>query len=299
MAPRPHTPPELLLGPFHRRDALAAGLTPDQLRSRCWLRPFRSVYLHCSVPLTDAVRLESLRLAAPAHAVVAGLTAAWLYGVWTPRPGDPVPLHLATPAGAGKFTRPGMRNGRMVVDLADVDEWHGVPIVSPERTCFGLMTRSSLTEAVVWADAFLHHGLICGHGLTRYADERPHWPHVRMIRQAAALARAGSASPMESRLRMVIVLAGLPEPPLLNQPLYDADGNLLGFVDMRYVLPRFGMEYDGEQHAEPDHHRADLVRENRLLTLGDLPLLRYCARDVYSTPDKIVREVGTMLGRAA
>lgn len=298
MAPRPLTPPELLSAPFLRRDGIAVGLTPDQLRSRCWLRPFRNVYLHRSIPLTDAVRLAALRLAAPPHAVVAGLTAAWLYGVWTPRPGESVPLHLATPAGAGKFTTHGMRDGRMVVDLADVDEWNGIAIVSPERTCFGLMTRSSLTEAVVWADAFLHHGLICAHGLTRYADERPHWPHVRKVRQAAALARAGSASPMESRLRMVVVLAGLPEPPLLNQPVFDADGNLLGIVDMRYVVPWFGMEYDGAQHAEPEHHRSDLVRENGLLTLGNLPLLRYSARDVFTTPEKIVREVGTMLGRA-
>lgn len=299
MAPRPFIPAALTSGAFHRRDAFAAGLSVDQLRSRCWVRLFREVYVHAAVPLTDDVRFAALRLAAPDHAVAAGLTAAWLYGVWTPRPGTAVPLHLATPQGRTAFAAAGIRSGRMVVDLADVDEWHGIAITSPERTCFALMTRESLTGAVVWADAFLHSGLICAHGLTRFADERPYWPHVRKIRQAAMLARAGAASPMESRLRMVIVLAGLPEPPLLNRPVFDEDGNLLGIVDMRYEVPWFGMEYDGSQHAEPEHHLADLVRENALLTLGNLPLLRYSARDVFVTPDKIVREVGAMLRRAA
>lgn len=299
MAPLPFTPPELTVGPFHRRDALAAGLSPDQLRSSCWRPLFRTVYLHISVPMTDAVRLQALRLIAPNHAVVAGLTAAWLYGVWTPPPGQVVPLHMATASGGPKFTVGGMRNGRMVVDLADVDEFHGIPIVSPERTCFGLMTRTSLMEAVVWADAFLHKGLICAGSLGRYADARPHWPHVRKIRMASSLARAGAASPMESRVRMILVLNGLPEPPFLNVAIYDEYGNLLGIVDMHYDLPYFGIEYDGAQHAEPEHHLADLVRENKLLTVGRMPLLRYSAGDVFGAPQRIVAEVGTMLRRAS
>ncbi len=299
MAPRPFTPPELMVGPFLRRDGLSAGLTPEQLRSACWRRLFHTVYLHRSVRLTDEVRLAAVRLISPDHAVVAGLTAAWLYGVWTPAPGQVVPLHLATASGSPKFTTGGMRNGRMVVDLADVDEFHGVPIISPIRTCFGLMTKTSLTEAVVWADSFLHKGLICAGALGRYADERPHWPYVRMIRLASSLARPGAASPMESRLRMVVVLGGLPEPPFLNVAIYDEDGNLLGIVDMHYDIPYFGMEYDGAQHAEPEHHVADLVRENKLLTVGQMPLLRYSARDVFGAPQRIVAEVGTMLRRAS
>ena len=254
MAPRPFTPPELMTGPFHQRDALAAGLTLRQLRSRCWVRLFRCVYIHASIPLTDAVRFAALRLATPDDAIATGLTAAWLYGVWTPRPGSPVPLHVATPDTRSGLVIAGAQTSRLVVDLGDVDELHGVPITSPERTCFGLMTGSTVTEAVVWADAFLHADLVCTHGSLRYADERPHWPHVRKVRQAAGLARAGSASPMESRLRMVIVLAGLAEPDHLNQPVYGPDGSLLGIPDMNWITPWFGAEYDGSQHAEAEHH---------------------------------------------
>jgi hypothetical protein len=294
MPPTPFVPEVLLSGPFHRRHALAAGLTDEQLRSKCWTRLFREVYVHRSIDLTDPQRFEALRLVAPARAVATGLTAAWLYGIWTPRPGASVPLHLATSRGRAAFTAPGVRSSRFVVDLGDVDELHGVPVTTPVRACFGLMRAASLTEAVVWGDAFLHAGLICSGGLARYADERPRWPGVRRVREAAALARAGAASPMESRLRMVIVLGGLPEPPLLNAPVYDAWNNLLGVPDMRYLIPRFGLEYDGAHHAGCEQHLADLTRENRLL-LGDMPLLRYSARDVFELPHKICREVDAML----
>jgi hypothetical protein len=251
-----------------------------------------------SIEQTDEVRLAALRLTAPMDAVATGLTAAWLYGVWKPRPGEPVPLHFATPTDRGGFVASGARSSRLVLDDGDVDEFHGFPVTTPERTCFGLMTVGSLTQAVVWADAFLHAQLVCSGALARYADERPRWPGVRKVREAAQLARADAASPMETRLRMVIVLGGLPEPPLLNQPLYGPDGTLLGVPDMRYVVPWFGLEYDGSYHDDPDQHFADVVRENRLLLLGDLPLLRYTAADVFGAPHRIVREVGTMLRRA-
>ncbi|HEY2834323.1 MAG TPA: hypothetical protein VGJ14_18005 [Sporichthyaceae bacterium] len=298
MAPTPYVPDVLLTGPFHHDFGAAAGLTPDQLRSKCWRRLFRNVSVHASLPLTDQRRFDAVRLASPAHAIVTGVTAAWLYGVWTPPTGTTIPLHLAGSREKYGMVLAGARTSRLALDPEDIDEWHGIPISTPERTCFGLMAASTFVEAVVWADGFLHARLVTSQGLMRYADERPYWPHVRKVREAVALARPGAASPMESRLRMVIVQGGLPEPDYLNEPYYAADGTLLGIPDMRFRRPNFGIEYDGEQHAEAEHHIADLRRENGML-LGDLPLLRYTARDVFRTPQLIVREVGTMLSRAA
>lgn len=294
VAPRPFVPPELTVAPFHRRDALRAGLTADNLRARCWRRLFHNVFVYAGLVLTDELRLTAARLAAPADAVVTGLTAAWLYGVWQPRPGATLPLELATvraPRG------PGARSvaRAMVLDPIDVNEWHGVPITSPERTCFQLMARSALVEAVVFADVFWHAGLVTQRGLLRFADERPHWPHVRKVRFAVDLARREAASPGETRLRLVIVLAGLPEPMFLNVGIYAEDGTLLGIPDMLYLLPIFGLEYDGAYHDDPAQRARDNVRENRLL-LGDVPLLRYGARDVSFGQERIIRDVSGMLG---
>lgn len=302
MPPKPVVPPELTVGPFRRQDAVRAGLSRHQLASKCWVRLFREVYIHSSMEPTDRVRFDALRLAAPPHAVATGLTAAWLYGIWTPPPGRQVPLHLGLPAGRGEFAAHGVRSGRIVVDEGDLDQWNDIPVTTPERTCFGLMTRASLTEAVVWCDAFLHAGVVTSFGMRRYADERPHWPHVRKVREAVALARAAAASPMETRLRLVVVrFGGLPEPDGINEPVHAEDGSLLGIPDISYLhqpCPRFGVEYDGEWHREATQHAADNTRENRLL-VADFPLLRYGSDDVYRHPQRIVAEVAAMLRRAA
>ncbi len=291
----PLTPPQLLEGPFPRQHAYAAGLTDKQLRSRCWRRLFRNVFIHVAVPLSHDVRLKAILLAAPRGAIVTGLTAAWLFGAWSPRPGAILPLELGVrredrnTSGARSLTR------RIVLDPVDINEWNGVAVTSPERTCFQLMARSSLVEAVVFADAFQHGGLVTQRGLMRFADERPHWPHVRKVRIAVDLSRHEAASPGETRLRMVIVLAGLPEPPILNGGIYGENGDQLGIPDMLYLAPVFGLEYDGAYHLDPDQHARDNIRENRLL-IGNVPLLRYGAADVFRTPRRIEQEVAAMLG---
>lgn len=299
MPPIPQAPPALLAAPFHLEDALAAGLSRHHLASKCWVRLFRRVYVHRSVELTDAMRFHAVRLIAPPDAAATGLTAAWLFGVWTPLPGASVPLQFGVPLRRGAFAFADGHGRRIVLDKGDTDALDGVLVTTPERTCFGLMAASSPTEAVVWADAFLHSGTTGASGLRRYADERPHWPHVRKVRAAVARARVGAASPMETRLRLVVVDGGLPEPMWLNKRLYDAAGNFLGEPDMGYdvpvvELPLFGIEYDGAYHEDAAQRVKDNRRENGLL-VGGIPLLRYTKHDVYREPQRIVREVGAML----
>ncbi|MGQ0625226.1 MAG: DUF559 domain-containing protein [Sporichthyaceae bacterium] len=295
-------PQQLLSRPFRREEALDLGMTSEQLRSKCWLRLFPHVYLHRSQELTDEVRFEALRLAAPSDTAFTGLTAAWLFGLWAPRPGQELPLEMAYPTTRSPLRTPVVACRRLVVDEGEIESCSGVPVTTPERTCFDLMRRSARVQAVVWADSFLHGGLVTADGLRRCADERPHWPHVRKVRDALLLARSRAASPMETRLRLVIVDGGLPEPPLINEAVRDRDGRFLGSPDLAYDEPRyridFGIEYDGKYHETAQQHASDDARENRLL-IGGMPLLRYVADDVYQNPARVVAEVAAMLRRAA
>jgi len=293
MSRTPLIPAELTYGPFRSADALRAGLTERQLRSACWRRLCRDVYVLRALPLTSELRFEALRLVLPLHAEVTGLTAAWLYGAWRrPPPGALVPLHLATPVDGPTFARSGVLVGRRELDEADVIELDGIRLTSPERTCFELMRRSTLVEAVVFADAFLHRELVTQAGLMRYADERPHWRFVRHVREAVLLSHPGAESPMETRLRMVIVLGGLPCPEV-NLPLHGADGRFLGRPDLLYLWPLFGIEYDGSYHGEGDQRDRDNRRENGLV-IGHVPLLRYGPTAVYRQHKRIVTEVEAM-----
>ena len=98
---------------------------------------------------------------------------------------------------------------------------------------------------------------------------------------------------METRLRMLLVLAGLPRPQA-QVPLYDHRGRLLRRPDLYYPEQRVGLEYDGGIHR--DSLVEDNRRQNRLLSAG-FRLLRFTAADVYNTPDAVVAQVDAALKR--
>ena len=72
---------------------------------------------------------------------------------------------------------------------------------------------------------------------------------IRLAREAADLVRRGVDSPMESRLRLLLVLAGLPEPEV-GRPVYSADGGWLAQPDLSYPALKIAIEYDGGHHLQ-------------------------------------------------
>lgn len=76
-----------------------------------------------------------------------------------------------------------------------------------------------------------------------------------------------SGSPMESRLRMLIVGAGLPRPQV-QWVVQDEDSRTAIRLDMAYPQHRIGIEYEGEGHLEPDAVLRDVGRYTRLVERG-------------------------------
>lgn len=306
--PRPAVPPELSSAPFSGSVAVARGLlTRKQLRSRCWVRLLRDVYVHSEVVLDPAMRIEALRHVVRPGRVVIGRTAAWLHGAWTPYPGSPVPLEVSDPATTNGGDVAGLGRRRLTLRDAhlsglswldhDVELLDGLEVTSPWRTCFDLMRERALVEAVVVADAFAYTGAIDVTRMAVYAADRVRWPRVRAVRVALNLAVHGARSPGESRLRMVVVLAGLPE-PLVNVPLLDRTERLLGIPDLTVVGPRSatGLEYDGAYHEAAEQRAPDRRRENGVTALGGIPLLRYDRESVRTERHVIVKEVTAITG---
>src|SRR5215470_2363535 len=92
---------------------------------------------------------------------------------------------------------------------------------------------------------------------------------------------------METRLRLLLVLAGLPRPDA-QVALHDERGRFLGRPDLYSAGQRLCLEYDGGTH------RNNLVEDNRrqnLLTNAGYRLLRFTAADVRGLPDRIVEQV--------
>lgn len=90
---------------------------------------------------------------------------------------------------------------------------------------------------------------------------------VQRLREALPLVRTRSASRPETRCRLVLVDAGLPEPKL-NFEIVE-QGAVLACVDLAYPHLRIAIEYEGEHHLlDPQQWARDIQRYDRLREAG-------------------------------
>ncbi|MBE7163451.1 MAG: DUF559 domain-containing protein [Williamsia herbipolensis] len=101
---------------------------------------------------------------------------------------------------------------------------------------------------------------------------------------------------METRTRLVVHVAGLPAPVLQHRVTFPRGGHAR--LDLAWPEHKVALEYDGEDHRTPQQHAHDLERDAALAELGSR-VLRVTARQVYRSPDDLVRRVARMLGIAA
>ena len=138
------------------------------------------------------------------------------------------------------------------------------PISTPEQTFLDLAAAGlSLVDLVVAADGMIKAGHTKPERLIA-AAEQWHGRGCRRARRAAGLAREGVDSPTETKLRLLIVLAGLPE-PRVNLILRSRDGSWHRRYDLAYEHWRLIIEYDGRQHAEDtEQWLGDIFRREEL-----------------------------------
>lgn len=118
----------------------------------------------------------------------------------------------------------------------------GLLVTDPVRTVLDIARSSPPAEGVVVADAavFAHActraDLVAGLASCRGRTG------VALARRAVTLCRAGAESPMETRLRLLLVEGGLPE-PTLQHPVHTSLGWLR--LDLSWPDRQVVVEYDG------------------------------------------------------
>jgi hypothetical protein len=160
----------------------------------------------------------------------------------------------------------------------------GQPATSVVRTIADLGRRLPLSEAVAALDMALHRRLLGLVELRSWAAAHRRYRGVARLRRAIELAEPATESVMETRLRLLLVLAGLPR-PLAQIPLRDDDGHFVGRPDFYYTRHRLALEYDGSTHR--NNLIGDNRRQNRMVDAG-YRVLRFTAADVLSAPDSVV-----------
>lgn len=268
-------------GPMSRGQALARGLTPSQLRNKGVDHPHRDCYVWGERATMLADRCAVALAVLPQGAAFSHFTAAALWELPLPRTDQPrldSPLHITVPSGSVVPSIRGVRGHGQLLPQAHLAATDGLPVTGVARTMLDLASGLVLDALVVVADAALSRRLCERADLDQVIAWATRRRGIRRLSEALDLAHAGSRSPKETELRLVLVRAGLPMPEP-NADVTDADGGWIANVDLLYRRHRIALEYDGRDHGGEDRRLTDLRRRN-LLERAGYYLLAYSAPDL-------------------
>ncbi len=263
-------PQVLFNGPFTLEDALAAGTSYGRLRHRDVIRLSRGIKSlgnDTDIPLALLTRPFTLVTGYSAASHATAFTI-WEFPGFLPAAGDRA-VHIARQFPHTTPRREGVVGHRTHFNDDEVEFHEGLWITTRIRTWLDCARRMSVDEIVVVADHLLR--------VPRPAFEGRHQPHatvdelacllrrhkgtpgIRKAREALSMARIGSDSAPETRLRLAVVRGGLPE-PCLNLPVRLASG-LERTPDQSFPDHCVAVEYDGATHATPEQVVRDVARE--------------------------------------
>ena len=243
-----------------RAQARALGLPLAELRGPGYTRLFYDTY----VPTPEVVSLRAqsaavMRRLPKAHHI-SHHTAVRLWGGVAPESAD---VHISMTTREERCRRSGIA-AHLAGETVRVTTRHGLSISTPVQAFLDLASVGvSLVDLVIAGDSLVKATKVDPATLVEAADA---WSgrHAKQARRAARLVRKGVDSPMETRLRLLLVLAGLPEPDV-NFILRAPGGNWLRRFDLCYPGVRLIIEYDGRQHAfDHDQWSEDIARREEL-----------------------------------
>ena len=280
--PRPVVPEALRRGPFTTAQARALGVSKSALRGSEWRHVFRDVWIHASVEDTVAIRVAAAKLVLGDEGFLCGLTAAWIYGIDVQDRRASL-AWVGRPTGSWRRVRAGCLIRELTVADDDLRLVDGAPVTTPVRTAFDCARWLSLVEAVVVADALAHSGLITTAGFATYVGAHRGLRGVVQASRVAEVVEPLTESPMESRVRVLLIKSGFGT-PISQFEVRDDSGRFVGRADFAYPDQRIIVEYDGAQHW--DQRRADDRRRDAMRALGWTVIVAsrsdyYGARDAF------------------
>lgn len=256
--------------PVRRDSSGETGPTRGQARGRRWRRTSQGWYVPShvlDVQPEQRIIEQSVRL--PSGGAVTGWAACRLWqanffdGLLTDgRTRMPVPLVTGPDNHIRSDQDITVSRDRLAA--AEVVVRFGIPCVRELRALFDAMRFApDVREAVVAMDMMAAALLVSIRQMRGYVATHAGWRGVPQVSQALELASERSKSPNEVRMRLIWELdAGLPR-PLVNQPVWDRRGNLLGIADVLDPVAGVVGEYDGAEHRSAFRHSRDVDREDR------------------------------------
>lgn len=277
MTARSKLPGELSKLSFTYREGLLAGASVSRLRASDLTAPSREIRVPSGnhQPLLDRVRpYTSLGV----KNCVSHVTAAQIHGMPLPWFDEELrTLHLSRTPGSSQPRRRGVVGHCINVAGADILWMQGVPVTTPARTFLDLATILGLDDLVAVADYLIcehdrhfeppKRAIIHAEQLRAYIGGFHHVPGLAKAKEALELMRVGVDSPPETRLRLILHRAGLPE----FVPNYKIAGGPEEFdvgPDLACKEYKVCSEYEGEIHQTTEKQLHDRTRDERTRARG-------------------------------
>jgi predicted transcriptional regulator of viral defense system len=238
------------LGVFTSREALQAGYDVDgiraELRTRRWVRLRRGVYCAAgTVAAADARQrhlLESVAvlLRLGRGPVLSHASAARLHELVVPRSaGSDVQVTDVDQWRTGR----GYRVARAALPDGDVVPWLTYGATSAARTLVDCARSWPQLDSVIAMDAALNTKRVTRPALAAAVLAGRHRTGASTAARAYGLCNGLAESALETKGRLALLAAGLPEPEL-QVDLYDGE-TFLGRVDGWYEEAAVALEFDG------------------------------------------------------
>ena len=277
--------------PFLGRQAVRRGDISEYQLEKNYRAVYRNVYVPKQLPLTALTRARAAWLWSGGRATLTGLSAAAVLGTKWIDPESPAELTRVN-----RHVPPGIFVHSYDLDAREVCIVNGIRITTPERTAFDIGRTMPEDRAVPVLDALANATNFKIADVAGLADAKAGVRGVRRLRAALRLVDGGAESPQESRLRLLLVRAGLP-PPETQIQFVDEFGVTRIRVDMGWQKWKVAVEYDGVQHWSDRYQRSwDIDRVAMLEALGWV-VVRVSA-EMMTRPQVIIERVTAKL-RAA
>lgn len=212
-------------------------------------------------------------------------TAAQLHGMPLPaRLQQLVPVHVAAVRPASPPRTRGVVGHRLSAQPV-LQTIGGLVVCVPSEAWVQLADDLDLDELVEVADHLLTVSPL-GPDATRALLRR----RIEAVRRRASgrlhaaleLARCPVLSPGETRVRLLLVRGGIPEPECNGKVFRNSDGTYLGKPDLVWRRARVAVEYEGGGHADPRRMRMDIARYEAFREEGWI-VLRVTSDDLLPT----------------
>lgn len=270
-------PEQLALRSFTSDGAKGAGVTRSRIRAQDIANVSRGIFIPTGANISGTAALAAYTQTHP-QAVLSHLSAARLWGIpLPPWAENDWRVHIAKPPSSGKPRRGNVVGHRLALREEEIVNLDGVRLTSPERTWLDLASLLAVPDLVAVGDH-----LVCEHGqlhpvprsaicarndLVRVMARHHGMRGMKAARMAYELVRVGADSPPETKLRLALIDAGLPEPEL-NHILFDLNGIPLVWPDAAYREYKISLQYDGLHHEDSEQYEKDIGRLEKTKGLG-------------------------------